>query len=134
METPFVAPSMREAPLERNEEAFQFADRLLAGAYEMVIFLTGVGARQLIKVLSTRHSQESVIEALRKVTIVARGPKPSAALRELGVPVHVNAPEPNTWRELMQAIDGRPNAESLSRRTDARTRSSLPRSKPRAPK
>jgi len=105
---PIVAPSMREVPLERNEEAFQFADRLLAGAYDMVIFLTGVGTRQLVKVLSTNHSQESIVEALRNVTIVARGPKPSAALRELGVPVHVNAPEPNTWRELMQAIDGRP--------------------------
>jgi uroporphyrinogen-III synthase len=105
---PAVAPSMREVPLERNEEAFQFADRLLAGAYDMAIFLTGVGTRQLVKVLSTRHPQESIIEALRKIAIVARGPKPSAALRELGVPVHVNAPEPNTWRELMQAIEGRP--------------------------
>jgi uroporphyrinogen-III synthase len=105
---PFVAPSMREVPLERNEDAFRFAGQLLAGAYDMVIFLTGVGTRHLVKVLSTKHSQESIVEALRGVTIVARGPKPSAALRELGLPVHINAPEPNTWRELMQAIDGRP--------------------------
>jgi uroporphyrinogen-III synthase len=105
---PFVAPSMREAPIERNEEAFRFADRLLSGAYDMVIFLTGVGTRQLVKVLSARHSQESIVAALRKITIVARGPKPLAALRELGIPVQVNAPEPNTWRELMQAIGGRP--------------------------
>src|SRR5689334_13124736 len=105
---PFVAPSMREVPLERNEDAFQFADRLFAGAFDMMIFLTGVGTRQLIKVLSTRHHPDAILDALRRVTIVARGPKPSAALRELGIPVHINAPEPNTWRELMQAIDGRP--------------------------
>ena len=55
---PFVAPSMREVPLERNEEAFQFADRLLAGAFDMVIFLTGVGTRQLLKVLTTKYATD----------------------------------------------------------------------------
>ena len=73
----------------------------------MVIFLTGVGTRQLVKVLSTRHEVSAITEALRKTAIVARGPKPSAALRELSVPVTVNAPEPNTWRELMHALEGR---------------------------
>jgi uroporphyrinogen-III synthase len=105
---PFVAPSMREVPLERNEEAFQFAQHLLAGEYDMMIFLTGVGTRHLMKILATRHPQETIIDALRKITIVTRGPKPLAALRELGVPAHINAPEPNTWRELLEAIHGRP--------------------------
>lgn len=105
---PIVAPSMREVPLERNEEAFAFAGRLLDGAFDVMIFLTGVGTRQLVKVLSTRYKPDDILDALRRMTIVARGPKPSAALRELGVPVHINAPEPNTWRELMQALDGRP--------------------------
>jgi uroporphyrinogen-III synthase len=105
---PFVAPSMREVPLERNEAAFQFSERLVAGEYDMMIFLTGVGTRQLMKVLTTRHPQEIIIGALKKITIVTRGPKPLAALRELGVPAQINAPEPNTWRELLQATDGRP--------------------------
>jgi len=42
------------------------------------------------------------------VTVAARGPKPVAALREMGVTPAVVAPEPNTWRELLQALDGRP--------------------------
>ena len=71
----------------------------------MVIFLTGVGTRQLVKVLSARHSQESIVEASGKSPSWREAPSPSAALRELGVPVQVNAPEPNTWRELMQAIE-----------------------------
>ena len=37
---PFVAPSMREIPLTENQEAFGFAERLFAGEFEMVIFLT----------------------------------------------------------------------------------------------
>jgi uroporphyrinogen-III synthase len=105
---PIIAPSMREVPLEENEDAFRFAERLLAGDFDMVIFLTGVGTRHLIKVLSTRYDPPSLVEALRNITVVARGPKPSAALRELNVPVHINAPEPNTWRELLQATEGRP--------------------------
>jgi uroporphyrinogen-III synthase len=104
---PFVAPSMREAPIENNPEAFQFAERLFRGEFDLMIFLTGVGTRALNKVLAARYGDERFAEALRKIAIAARGPKPLAALRELKVPVAVTAPEPNTWRELMVALEGR---------------------------
>ncbi len=52
---PFVAPSMREVPLEQHEEAFAFADRLLRGEFDCVILLTGVGTRLLWKTLLTRY-------------------------------------------------------------------------------
>jgi uroporphyrinogen-III synthase len=39
---------------------------------------------------------------------VARGPKPAAALREMGLKPAIVAPEPNTWRELLAATEGRP--------------------------
>ena len=105
---PFVAPSMRETPIERNEEAFEFAERLFAGAFDMVILLTGVGTRWLDKVLSTRYPPGRFAEALKTVTIIARGPKPMAVLRDLQVPGAIMAPEPNTWREVLTTIDGRP--------------------------
>jgi len=104
---PFVAPSMREAPIENNPEAFAFAERLFRGEFDLVIFLTGVGARALHKVLASRHAEEQFADALRKTAVAARGPKPLAALRELKVPVAVTAPEPNTWRELLVALEGR---------------------------
>ena len=104
---PFVAPSMREAPIENNTEAFQFAERLFRGDFDLMIFLTGVGTRALNKVLASRYPEEQFPEALRKIAVAARGPKPLAALRELKVPVAVTAPEPNTWRELLAALDGR---------------------------
>jgi uroporphyrinogen-III synthase len=99
---------MREVPIEANEEAFVFAERLFRGEFDMMIFLTGVGCRTLHKVLSMRHGEELFPEALRKLATVARGPKPIAALREMNVPVTVVVPEPNTWRELLAAIEGRP--------------------------
>jgi uroporphyrinogen-III synthase len=104
---PFVAPSMREAPIENNPEAFEFAERLFRGEFDLVIFLTGVGTRALNKVLASRYPEEQFADALRKIAIAARGPKPLAALRELKVPVAVTAPEPNTWRELLAALQGR---------------------------
>jgi uroporphyrinogen-III synthase len=105
---PVVAPSMREAPLERSEEAFAFAERLFAGQFDMVILLTGVGTRLLHKTLAARYPAERFPEALGRTTIVARGPKPVAALREMGLKPAVTAPEPNTWRELLAALEGRP--------------------------
>jgi uroporphyrinogen-III synthase len=105
---PFVAPALVEVPLERNEEAFAFADRLYFGEFDMVIFLTGVGTRFLHRVLSTREPENRFPDALRQLTVVARGPKPMAVLREWNVPVTVAVPEPNTWRELLDAIAGRP--------------------------
>jgi len=102
---PVHAPAMREVPLSSNAEALKFADALFEGKFGAVVFLTGVGARALSKVIEGVHRTEKFFEALRKVSIVARGPKPVAVLREWKVPVALAAPEPNTWHEVLQAID-----------------------------
>jgi len=103
----FVAPSMREVPIENNQEAFDFAQRLFEGTFDMMILLTGVGTRALNKVLASRYPETQFADALRKLTVVARGPKPAAVLREMNVPITINVPEPNTWRELLVAIEAR---------------------------
>ena len=108
---PTVAPSMREAPLQSNAEALAFASALADGAFDMVIFLTGVGTRALTRVVETVYPRERFVELLQRVAVVARGPKPVAALRELGVPITLAVPEPNTWREILRSLDER--ADSL---------------------
>jgi len=100
-----VAPSMREVPLESNTEALAFAAGLFAGEFNIVIFLTGVGTRALLGVVETAYKREDYLAALRSVTVVPRGPKPVAVLRELGVTPALTVPEPNTWRELLAALD-----------------------------
>lgn len=47
---------------------------------------------------------EPFLAALRETAIVSRGPKPAAVLRQHRVPVRVNVPEPNTWRETAEAM------------------------------
>jgi uroporphyrinogen-III synthase len=105
---PFVAPSMREVPVENNPEAFAFGERLFMGEFDMVIFLTGVGAKYLAKVLETRNPPGVFQEALKDVTVVVRGPKPAGVMREWGVPFAAIAPSPNTWREVLQVTEDRP--------------------------
>ena len=102
---PVVAPALREVPLESNPDALAFADALIRGEFDSVILLTGVGTRALLEVVQDAGSREAFVEALAKTKVVVRGPKPLAVVRELNVPVWVAAPEPNTWREVLAAID-----------------------------
>src|SRR5262249_23544973 len=44
----------------------------------------------------------------------ARGPKPVKALREHGIPVTITVPEPNTWREVLQALESEPRGIDLA--------------------
>ncbi|WP_051978459.1 uroporphyrinogen-III synthase [Edaphobacter aggregans] len=102
---PFVVPAMREIPLESNRLALDFAEKLIGGSFDLVVFLTGVGVRALMSIVESAGRSEEFLEALRKVRVAARGPKPVAALKELKVPIAVVAPEPNTWREMMTAME-----------------------------
>lgn len=99
------APSMRELPLEDNAEALRFAERLIAGEIDVVIFLTGVGAKHLADAIETRYPAERWRGALERTVVVARGPKPLTVLRGWKVRVDVQVPEPNTWRDLLEALD-----------------------------
>ena len=103
--TAFVAPSMRELPLIENSAVFTFLEELQAGQIEVVIFMTGVGARAVLDVVTTKVSREVFFADLWKCTVVVRGPKPVAVLREWGVRIDHRAPEPNTWRELLATLD-----------------------------
>lgn len=103
---PFVAPSMREVPIEQNRDALELLPALEAGKFDLLILMTGVGTRTLVQILLTQFSQEKIIAALRRVKLVARGPKPVAVLKELGLQPAITVPEPNTWREILSTFDG----------------------------
>lgn len=100
-----VVPAMREVGLESNGEVLEFAAGLLRGEFDLVLFLTGVGVRAMLDIAQERFDREEFLGALRKAKIGARGAKPTTALRELKVPVHVISEEPSTWRELLEAVE-----------------------------
>jgi len=103
--TPITAPSVREVPLEDHADVRTFADRLIAGQIDIVILLTGVGTRMVIRTAELTHPRDELISALGKVATVARGSKSVAALRELGLSPTVAVGEPSTWHEVVAALD-----------------------------
>lgn len=104
---PLVAPSMREIPLAENPAARELLDHLRRGEIDVVVLLTGVGTRTLVAALADACPADQLVALLRATTIVARGPKPVAALREIGLAPDITAPEPNTWQELLAAVDAK---------------------------
>lgn len=102
---PIIAPSMREIPLSENSAALVFVQRLEASNIDVVILLTGVGTRTLVESVAARYAKDKLAALLGRVTLVARGPKPVAALKELGLRPAIAVPEPNTWREILAELD-----------------------------
>jgi uroporphyrinogen decarboxylase len=99
-----IAPSMRELPLQHNAAALEFAARLAAEQIDIVVFFTGVGVRELLRVAETQYRREQIVAGLRRIVTVTRGPKPVAVLRELGLEPSITIPEPNTWHEILSVL------------------------------
>jgi uroporphyrinogen decarboxylase len=102
---PFVSPSMREVPIEHNREAVDFANRLLTGEIDVMIFTTGVGFRHLLAAVEKHVDRQRYLHSLADITTICRGPKPVAAMAEVELKPTHRVPEPNTWRELLATID-----------------------------
>ena len=103
-----IAPSLQEIPIEDNAVALAFGEQLGRGEIDLVVFLTGVGAQGLLDVLTTRHSMEELQTWFGRTTVIVRGPKPVAILRQAGLRVDYRAAEPNTWREVIELLDNTP--------------------------
>ncbi len=101
---PIMAPSMREIPRSENRAALELLPQLEADDFDLLILMTGVGTRTLNELLLTRYPQERILAALQKTQLVVRGPKPVAALKELGLTPALTVPEPNTWREVVSTL------------------------------
>jgi hypothetical protein len=59
----------------------------------------------LIAACATRWPKDEVVKALGRLTLVCRGPKPIAALKEVGLAPALGVPEPNTWRDPLSELD-----------------------------
>ncbi len=102
---PVVAPSMREVGTPSNRDAIDFANRLMTGGIDVVLFLTGTGVRHLMSQLERQVDRQRFLATLSDVVTIARGPKPAAALKELGLTPTHRTTEPHTWREVLALTD-----------------------------
>ncbi len=102
---PLVSPALREVPLDDNSAALKFGVKLTTERVDLLILLTGVGTTALFDLLKTRYPWSSIVAALKQTALVARGPKPVAALKALGLQPTLTVPEPNTWVDLISTLD-----------------------------
>jgi uroporphyrinogen-III synthase len=102
---PYTVPAVRESDIEAGVEVSAFLDQITAGECQVVIFLTGVGARRLFASAERLGRLPELLGALRQVTTVCRGPKPVAVLRKVDLQVNITAREPHTTSELLEALE-----------------------------
>src|SRR4051812_47033091 len=87
---------LEEKPVENREELQKFVGEVIDGRLNAMIFLTGVGARFLVAEADSIGLKEKFLQALGKMIVIVRGPKPVAALRQFGVRVDVIPANPTT--------------------------------------
>ncbi len=76
------------APLQAN------IDRLAAGEVDVVLFTSANQARHLLKLATERNLREKIVEAMSRMVVGSVGPTCSDVLRELELPVDVEASPP----------------------------------------
>ncbi len=100
-----VAPALRELPLDNAGEVETFLRELNGGGFDLLILLTGIGLRRLVEAARGPFTETEIASSLRRVRKLARGPKPTAELRRLGLEPELQIAEPNTWREILATLD-----------------------------
>ncbi len=111
--TPRVAPSMKEIPLD-TVNITNFKTDLFSGKTDILILMTGVGTRMLTQHIQTENDLEKYKESLKNTKLIARGPKPVSALKEIDLVPDITIKEPNTWKDIVTTIDDTFDIKGLS--------------------
>jgi len=106
---PIEAPSLREVPLPQAEGLIELESDLERKTPLLLVLMTGLGADLMVQGLSARSSKAHAVSLLGDpaAALICRGPKPHAVLKQLGIRPFVVVGEPNTWRDVLGAIDER---------------------------
>ena len=101
---PLLAPALAEVPDADRDYIAGFVAGLGLAPAKVAIFQTGVGTQALFSTTDALGLSETLLGLLAAAVVVARGPKPTSALRSRGVRIDVSAKEPFTTAELIAAL------------------------------
>jgi uroporphyrinogen-III synthase len=101
---PLAAPCLQEVHSPDAPELRVALERALAAPLDVAIFLTGVGTRTVFEAASHAGSEGLLRQRLDAASVVVRGPKPTAVLRQFGVRIDITAPPPNTSAEVLSEL------------------------------
>ncbi len=103
---PYSVPAVREAVQDNRQLVGEFLDQLAGGAIHIVVFQTGVGANLLAQEADHLGRKQDLIDGLACATVVCRGPKPTGALKRLGIASDYGVAEPYTTADLLHTLAG----------------------------
>ena len=102
---PYPAPVLQEIYLKDSPEVQQLIADTCAGRIDAVALLTGVGTQALVETAAAMGRQAEFIQALDKLTVIARSPKPARVLRRHQIHIDLMPPEPFTTSDLINSLD-----------------------------
>ena len=101
---PYPAPVLQEVYLKDSPEVQQLVLDTCAGQVDAVTLLTGVGTQALVSTAAAMGREEEFIQALDRLTVIARSPKPARVLRRHKIHIDVMPPEPYTTADLVNSL------------------------------
>jgi uroporphyrinogen-III synthase len=101
---PVCAPAVTEARVDVTAVLPALIEDLRSRRIGLVVCLTGAGVTGVLAQAAEIGLREPLVDTLREITTVCRGPKPAAALRANGIPVQVNVRAPYTAAELLEVL------------------------------
>jgi uroporphyrinogen-III synthase len=101
---PVSAPALAEVPDAEPAAITALVKELQSRPAKAAIFQTGVGTNALFRATDELGLTEKLAALLARMTVVVRGPKPTAALRARAVRIDLSAAEPFTTTEVLQAL------------------------------
>ena len=101
---PFHAPALSELPDLEPAKIGALVSSLESSPAKVAVFQTGVGTQALFNATDALGLTHKLLHELKNMVVVARGPKPTAALRSRGVRIDRSAADPYTTHEVIDAL------------------------------
>ena len=101
-----LAPALAEVPDVDDATIARLVGGLESRPPKAMIFQTGVGTQALFAATDSLGMTPKLLRSLASCVVVARGPKPTAALRSREVRIDRSAKDPYTTVEVLESLEG----------------------------
>jgi uroporphyrinogen-III synthase len=101
---PYCVPAVQEQHPSCSEEVLALLENLERESSYVIVFSSAVGVSALFTEAERLERLFDLRRALERGTVICRGPKPIAALQRAGVNTAIQAKEPFTTAELIDAL------------------------------
>jgi len=102
---PMLAPALAEVPDVDHARIAQLLGELESHPPKAAIFQTGVGTQALFAATDSLGMTPMFLGLLASCVVVARGPKPTGALRSRAVRIDRSAKEPYTTVQVLESVE-----------------------------